>query len=113
VAAHLERVASAIVGTGGAAAPIQLAEPALDPDLDKYRRMDPRVIVGATLDTTAGGILHDIRADYLAKRPHGRPSRHRRRQLLSDEDHAASVPGTIADVRAVQGALARPRQAKR
>ena len=38
----------------------------LDPDLDKYRRMDPRVIVGATLDTIAGGIPDDIRADYLA-----------------------------------------------
>ena len=28
--------------------------------------MDPRVIVGATLDTIAGGIPDDIRADYLA-----------------------------------------------
>ncbi len=69
-AAHPERIASAIVGTGGAAVPIQLGEPlaswVLDPDLDKYRRMDPRVIVGAALDTIAGGIPDDIRADYLA-----------------------------------------------
>ncbi len=69
-AAHPERIASVIVGTGGAAVPIQLGEPlaswVLDPDLDKYRKMDPRVIVGAALDTIAGGIPGDIRADYLA-----------------------------------------------
>jgi pimeloyl-ACP methyl ester carboxylesterase len=69
-AAHPERFAGAIVGAGGAAVPIQLGEPlaswVLDPDLDKYRRMDPRVIVGAALDTIAGGIPDDIRADYLA-----------------------------------------------
>jgi len=69
-AAHPERIAGAIVGSGGTAVPIQLGEPlaswVLDPDLDKYRRMDPRVIVGATLDTIAGGIPDDIRADYLA-----------------------------------------------
>jgi pimeloyl-ACP methyl ester carboxylesterase len=42
-AAHPERIASAIVGTGEAAVPIQLGEPlaswVLDPGLDKYRRM--------------------------------------------------------------------------
>jgi pimeloyl-ACP methyl ester carboxylesterase len=69
-AAHPERIASAVVGTGGAAVPIQLGEPlaswVLDPDLDKYRRMDPRVIVGVAMDTVAGGIPDDIRADYLA-----------------------------------------------
>ena len=58
-AAHPERIASAIVGTGGAAVPIQLGEPlaswVLDPDLDQYRKMDPRVIVGAALDTIAAG----------------------------------------------------------
>ena len=69
-AAHPERIASAIVGSGGTAVPIQLGQPlaswVLDPDLDKYRRMDPRVIVGAAVDTIAGGIPGDIRADYLA-----------------------------------------------
>ncbi len=69
-AAHPERIASVVVGSGGTAVPIQLGEPlaswVLDPDLDKYRRMDPRMIVGATLDTIAGGIPDDIRADYLA-----------------------------------------------
>jgi pimeloyl-ACP methyl ester carboxylesterase len=69
-AAHPERIASVVVGTGGAAVPIQLGEPlaswVLDPDLDKYRKMDPRVIVNTTMDTIAGGIPDDIRADYLA-----------------------------------------------
>ena len=69
-AAHPERIAGVIVGTGGAAVPIQLGEPlaswVLDPDLDKYRKMDPHVIVGVALDTIAGGIPDDIRADYLA-----------------------------------------------
>jgi len=69
-AAHPDRIASMIVGTGGAAVPIQLGQPlaswVLDPDLDKYRRMDPRVIVDAAVDTIAGGIPDDIRADYLA-----------------------------------------------
>jgi pimeloyl-ACP methyl ester carboxylesterase len=69
-AAHPERIASAIVGTGGAAVPLQLGEPlaswVLDPDLDKYRKMDPRAIVTAAVDTIAGGIPDDIRADYLA-----------------------------------------------
>jgi pimeloyl-ACP methyl ester carboxylesterase len=68
-AAHPERIASVIVGSGGAAVPIQLGEPlaswVLDPDLDKYRRMNARAIVGATLDTIAGGIPDDIREDYL------------------------------------------------
>jgi pimeloyl-ACP methyl ester carboxylesterase len=69
-AAHPERIASVIVGTGGVAVPIQLGEPlrswVLDPDFDKYRKMDARAIVGAALDTIAGGIPDDIRADYVA-----------------------------------------------
>ena len=69
-AAHPERIASVIVGTGGAAVPIQLGEPlrswVLDPDLEKYRRMDPHAIVDAAVHTIAGGIPDDIRADYLA-----------------------------------------------
>jgi pimeloyl-ACP methyl ester carboxylesterase len=54
----------------GTAVPIQLGEPlascVLDPDLDKYRRIDPHVIVNTAVDTLAGGIPDDIRADYLA-----------------------------------------------
>jgi pimeloyl-ACP methyl ester carboxylesterase len=69
-AAHPERLAGVVVGTGGAAVPIQLGEPlaswVLDPDLDKYRKMDPHVIVNTAVDTIAGGIPDDIRADYLA-----------------------------------------------
>jgi len=38
----------------------------LDPDLDKYRRMDPRVIVDTAADTIAGGIPDEIRDDYRA-----------------------------------------------
>jgi pimeloyl-ACP methyl ester carboxylesterase len=68
-AAYPERIASVIVGTGGAAVPIELGEPlrswVLDPDIDKYRRMDPRMIVNTAVDTIAGGIPNEIRADYL------------------------------------------------
>ena len=69
-AAHPERIASVIVGTGGAAVPLELGEPlkswVLDPDLDKYRRIDPHVIVNTAMDTIAGGVPDEIRADYLA-----------------------------------------------
>ena len=58
-AAHPQRIATAIVGAGGAAVRIQLGEPlaswVLDPDLDQYRKMDPRVIVGTALDAIAAG----------------------------------------------------------
>ena len=67
---HPDRIAGVIVGTGATAIPLQLGEPllswVLDPDLDKYRRMDPRLIVNAAVDTVAGGVPDDIRADYLA-----------------------------------------------
>jgi pimeloyl-ACP methyl ester carboxylesterase len=69
-AADPERIESVIVGTGGAAVPIELGDPlkswVLDPDLDKYRRMDPRAIVNAAVDTIAGGVPDAIRADYVA-----------------------------------------------
>jgi pimeloyl-ACP methyl ester carboxylesterase len=68
-AAQPERIASVVVGTGGAAIPLQLGEPlaswVLDPDLDKYRSMDPRAIVSTAIDTIAGGVPDEIRADYL------------------------------------------------
>jgi pimeloyl-ACP methyl ester carboxylesterase len=68
-AAHPDRFASLIVGEGGAAVPIQLGEPlaswVLDPDLDKYRRMDPRAIVNAAVDTIAGDVPDEVRQDYL------------------------------------------------
>jgi pimeloyl-ACP methyl ester carboxylesterase len=69
-AAHPESFASVTAGTGGAAVPLQLGEPlrswVLDPDLDVYRRIDPRVIVETALGTIAGGVADDVRADYLA-----------------------------------------------
>ena len=69
-AAHPHKFSSVIVGTGGAAVPLQLGEPlrswVLDPDLDKYRRIDPRVIVDTAVGTIAGGIADEIHADYRA-----------------------------------------------
>jgi pimeloyl-ACP methyl ester carboxylesterase len=69
-AAHPERIASVVVGTGGAAIPLELGEPlkswVLDPDLDKYRRVDPQVIVDTAMDTVAGGVPDEIRNDYRA-----------------------------------------------
>jgi pimeloyl-ACP methyl ester carboxylesterase len=69
-AAHPERMASVITGSGGAAVPLELGEPlrsrVLDPDLDKWRRTDPSETVNTSLDTIAGGIPDEIRADYLA-----------------------------------------------
>jgi pimeloyl-ACP methyl ester carboxylesterase len=69
-AAHPDRMASVIVGTGGAAVPLELGEPlrswVLDPDLEKYRRVDPHTVVNAALETVAGGVSDDARADYLA-----------------------------------------------
>src|SRR6185312_13805148 len=50
--------------------PLDLGEPlrsrVLDPDLDAYRRTDPAQTVNTALDTIAGGIPDDIRADYVA-----------------------------------------------
>jgi pimeloyl-ACP methyl ester carboxylesterase len=69
-AEYPQRIARVLVGTGGAAVPIQLGEPlrswVLDPDLDKYRAMYPRAIVNTAVDTIAGGVPDQIRADYLA-----------------------------------------------
>jgi pimeloyl-ACP methyl ester carboxylesterase len=68
-AQHPERIASVIVGSGAAAVPLQLGEPlrtrVLDPDFDRWRRMDPRAIVGTAIDTIAGGVPDEIREEYL------------------------------------------------
>ena len=67
--AHPERIKSVIVGEGGAAVPLQLGEPLAswvqDPDLEKYREIDPRAIVNAAVDGIAGGVPDDVRNDYL------------------------------------------------
>jgi pimeloyl-ACP methyl ester carboxylesterase len=64
------RATSMVVGSGGAAVPIQLGGPlaewTLDPDFDRFRAMDPRVIVGAALDTIETyTVPPEIREDYL------------------------------------------------
>jgi pimeloyl-ACP methyl ester carboxylesterase len=68
-AAHPDRIAGVIVGSGGAAVPIQLGERltsfVFDPDPDKYRRMSGRALAGSVLDKIAGGVPDHIRADYL------------------------------------------------
>jgi pimeloyl-ACP methyl ester carboxylesterase len=69
-AAHPEHFSGLIVGGGGTAIPLQLGEPlaswVLDPDLDRYRQIDPHVIVNTAVDNHAGDVPDEIRADYLA-----------------------------------------------
>jgi pimeloyl-ACP methyl ester carboxylesterase len=66
---HPERIASLIVGTGAASVPLELGEPlrswVLEPDLDKYRHVDPAMIVNASIDKISGGVPDVIRADYV------------------------------------------------
>jgi pimeloyl-ACP methyl ester carboxylesterase len=38
----------------------------LDPELEKYREIDAHVFVNTAMDTIAGGVADDVRADYLA-----------------------------------------------
>jgi pimeloyl-ACP methyl ester carboxylesterase len=69
-AANPGRLRSVVVGSGGAAYPLQLAGPLLDwvaaPDVERFRRADPREIVGSTLATIAGYAMPDaIRQDYV------------------------------------------------
>jgi pimeloyl-ACP methyl ester carboxylesterase len=65
---HSERIATVIVGPGGAAIPLELGEPlkswVLDPDLDKYRSIDSRIIVDRAASTVAGGVSDDVLDDY-------------------------------------------------
>jgi pimeloyl-ACP methyl ester carboxylesterase len=67
-ALHPTRIASLIVGAGGAAVPLELGEPlkswVLDPDLEKYRSIDSRIIVDTAAGTVAGGVPDDIIDDY-------------------------------------------------
>ena len=68
-AEHPDLVAGLIVGSGGTAVPLQLGEPlrsrVLEPDLEKFRQLDPRATVGASIDKIQGGVPEEIRADYL------------------------------------------------
>jgi pimeloyl-ACP methyl ester carboxylesterase len=64
-----EKIAGLVIGTGGAAVPLQLGEPlrswVLDEDLDKYRAMNARDIVNVAVDTIEGGVPDEVRADYV------------------------------------------------
>jgi pimeloyl-ACP methyl ester carboxylesterase len=70
-AAHPERFLSLVVGTGGAAVPIQLGgelrEWVFAPDLEPYRRVGGRAIVEHVIQTLERYALSDAaREDYLA-----------------------------------------------
>ena len=69
-ACHSGKIGGLVVGAGGAAVPLQLGDPlaswVVDPDLDKYRSIDPHVIVNAALKNNGVEVSDDIRADYLA-----------------------------------------------
>ena len=65
------RLRSLVVGSGGAAFPIQLGSALKDwvetPDLESYRNTDPRKIVAATLATIERYVIpDDIAEDYLS-----------------------------------------------
>jgi pimeloyl-ACP methyl ester carboxylesterase len=65
------RLRSLVVGSGGVAAPIQLGSALHDwvfaPDVEPYRKADPRKTVAGALDTIEGYQLpRDVREDYLS-----------------------------------------------
>src|SRR5262249_47962216 len=70
-AAQPGRFLSLVVGTGGAAVPLQLGDPLREwvfaPDLEPYRRIGGRAIVKRTIGTLERYVLSDAaREDYLA-----------------------------------------------
>jgi pimeloyl-ACP methyl ester carboxylesterase len=70
-ALHPGRLRSLVVGTGGAAVPLQLGEPLREwveaPDLEPYRRIDGRQIVSAAMGMLGRYTLSDrAREDYLS-----------------------------------------------
>ena len=70
-AGHPGRFLSLVVGTGGAAVPIQLGEPLREwvfaPDLEPYRRLGGRTIIERVIQTLERYVLSDAaREDYLA-----------------------------------------------
>jgi len=69
-AAHPGRLRSLVVGSGGSAVPLQLGSRLNDwvqaPDLDRFRRADPRQIVAGALSGIERYSLPDaVREDYL------------------------------------------------
>jgi pimeloyl-ACP methyl ester carboxylesterase len=70
-AQHPDRLRSVVVGSGGAAIPLQLGSRLKDwveaPDVDAYRNADSRQIVAASLTGIEGYELPDpVREDYLS-----------------------------------------------
>lgn len=71
-ARHPNRFRSLTVGTGGASYPLELGEPLISwigaPDLEEYRRIDPRQIVAGALSniTPDNPLPEEIREDYLS-----------------------------------------------
>ena len=70
-AAHPGRLRSLVIGSGGAAYPIQLGEPLKDwveaPDIEAYRSADPREIVAAAMRYITRYTLPEAtREDYLS-----------------------------------------------
>jgi pimeloyl-ACP methyl ester carboxylesterase len=70
-AAQPGRFPSLVIGTGGAAVPLQLGEPLREwvfaPDLEPYRRLGGRQIVERVVQTLESYVVTDAaRADYLA-----------------------------------------------
>jgi pimeloyl-ACP methyl ester carboxylesterase len=69
-ASRPDLLSSVVVGSGAAAVPIQLSGPLADwvlaPDLDGFRAIGPRAIVGAALETIEGyRPPPEVREDYL------------------------------------------------
>ena len=70
-AAHPGRFLSLVVGTGGAAVPLQLGDPLREwvfaPDLEPYRRIGGRAIIERVIQTLERYVLSDTaREDYIA-----------------------------------------------
>jgi pimeloyl-ACP methyl ester carboxylesterase len=70
-AAHPGRLRSLVVGSGGAAVPVQLGGVLKDwveePDLERFRTVDPRQIVAGALTDIEHYVLADsVREDYLS-----------------------------------------------
>jgi pimeloyl-ACP methyl ester carboxylesterase len=70
-ASHPERLRSLVVGSGGAAFPLQLGGAVKEwveaPDLERYRSADPRQIVtGALTDMERYALSEFVREDYLS-----------------------------------------------
>ena len=86
-AAHPGRLRSLVVGSGGAAVPLQLGSRLNDwvqaPDLDRFRRADPRQIVAGALSGIERYSLPDaVREDYLRGYEGDRMAESMRRQQV-------------------------------